>query len=340
MRSILIFLLLFATSISAKPTLNVFTWSNFVPPFVIQQFEKETGIIVNVSTYDNNEVLYAKLKASTDSGYDVVFPSSYYVEKMIREHMLLKLDKNALPNMKHLDRRFIKLPYDENNDYNLPYLWSSTGIVVNKKYIDPRQVQYWSDLWKPEFKNKLLVLNERRDVFSAVMLTLKYPLNDKNKTHIELAYKKLRMLLPNIRLFNSIAITNILIDEDIYIAMSWSGEAAMAQEENPNLVYIYPKDGFPIGLDCVAIPKNSANQKNAHKFINFLLRPEIGKEIVIATHYGTPNKSTLKHLPKKFSNNLTINPSEQTFKRGQIQVDLGDSNAIFEKYWERLKLGG
>lgn len=340
MRLTLLLIVFFTTNIFAKPTLNVFTWSNFLPPIIIEQFKKETGIEVNVSTYDNNEVLYAKLKTSPDNGYDVVFPSSYYVEKMVREDMLLKLDKTALPNMKNLDSRFTHLPYDKNNDYNLPYLWSSTGIVVNKKYVDPNTVQYWSDLWKPEFKNKLLVLNERRDVFSAVMLALKYPLSDKSKTHSEQAYEKLKKLLPNIRLFNSIAITNILIDEDIYVAMSWSGEAAMAQEENPNLVYIYPQDGFPIGLDCVAIPKNTPNAKNAHLFINFLLRPEISKEIVIGTHYGTPNKYGLKLLPETYRLNQTINPSKQIFKRGQIQVDLGDANAAFEKYWERLKLGG
>lgn len=323
---------------AAQRILNVYTWSDFVPPSVVQQFEQETGIKVNLSVYDSNEAMYAKVKASSGADFDVVFPSIYYLPRMIQHHMLKPLDKRLLPNIKHLEPRFLGLEVDPKNQYSLPYVWSTTGIVVNKKAISPATVTGWEDLWQPRFSNQLLMLDDMREVFSMALMTLGYSANDTNPKHIEAAYQKLRQILPNIRLFNSIAQLNIYLDEDIHIGMCWSGEAQMAQAENPNLTFIHPKEGFIIQLDTTVILSKSKHIKEAHEFLNFLMRPAVAKAITLSNHYSTTNRSTLKLLPPKMATNPTYNPSAKTLQRGQFQLDTGASTAVYEHYWERLKV--
>lgn len=340
MRTILflIFLFIALPAGATSKVLNVFNWSQLMPDRVVKQFEKETGITVNLTDFDTNETMYAKLKATDGKGYDIVFPSNYYVERMQHEGMLEKLDKTKIPNIKNLDPRFLHLATDPKNNFSLPYVWSTTGILVNKKTIDPKSVRRFADLWRSQFRNQLLVLDDQRDIFSVAMIVLGYSVNDTQLDHIKQAYQKMVELLPNIRLFNSVAVANIFIDEDVHIGIAWSGDASMAQDENPNLVYIYPEDGFVIELDCISIINNAEHKDAAYQFINFLLRPDIAAIITAEYRYPTPNPAAIKQLPKKLRNNPIINPSRTVLNRGRFQKDIGDANEIFERYWEQLKV--
>ncbi len=335
---LLAFLLFAPLSFAVSNSLNVYTWADFLPPYVIQQFEKETGITVYVTEYENNETLYAKLKIAKNPNYDVVFPSSYFMPKLLKAKLLQKLDKKSLPNFKHLDPQFTNQIFDPNNIYSVPYLWTTVGIIVNKRYFDPHKITYWKDFWKPEFENKILLLDEARDVSSLALFVLGYSPNDKDPKHIKEAFDLLIKLLPNVRLFNTATIPNVYIDEDITIGMAWSGEAYHGIQENPDLVYIYPQEGFPISLDCIAIPANAQNTQNALTFINFLLRPDIAAQLTIHTGGGTPNLSARKLLPQQIRENPVINPSTEILKRAKFQLDLEEANVIYEKYWENLKV--
>lgn len=334
----ILFCLLCTPCIAKSHELNVYNWSGLMPQEVIKQFEKETGINVNYSEYDNNESMYAKLKATDGRGYDIVFPGDFYVKRMAEQGLLKKLDKSKLPNIKYLDKHFLGLKIDPNNDYSLPYVWSTAGILVNKKFIDPTTVTRFSDLWQPRFKNQLLIVDEVRDIFSVALLTLGYRVNDTNPDHLQQAYLQLQKLSQNVRLYNSVAVANIFIDEDVHIGVTWSGDASVAQDENPNLVYIYPKEGFVIELDCMAIIKNADNLENAYQFLNFIMRPEISAKITAAFRYPTANLQAIKLLPQTLRNNPILNPDKKTLARGQFQTDMGKTNAVIEKYWERLRL--
>lgn len=319
-------------------TLNVYTWADFLPPAIVQQFEKETDITVYITEYENNETLYAKLKIAKNPNYDVIFPSSYFMPKLIKANLLQKLDKKSLSNFKHLDPQFLNQVFDPNNTYSVPYLWTTVGIIVNKRYHDPNKIKGWKDFWKPEFENQILLLDESRDIFSMALFVSGYSINEKDPTHIKDAFNSLITLLPNVRLFNTATIPNVYIDEDITIGMAWSGEAYHGIQENPDLAYIYPQEGFPISLDCIAIPATAQNPQNAISFINFLLRPDIAAKLTIHTGGGTPNLTAKKHLPDEIRNNSVINPSQEILKRGKFQLDLEEANVIYEKYWELLKV--
>jgi spermidine/putrescine transport system substrate-binding protein len=318
--------------------LNIYIWNAYLPTSVIKQFTKETGIKVNVSQYDSNEAMYAKLKASPQVGYDLILPSNYIIERMKRQNMLHEIDKQKLPNFKYINHTFLNKSYDPQNQYSIPYLLSITGILVNTDYVDANKIKSWQDLWQDRFHNQLLILDDMRDVFAMAFLTLGYPVNDTNQEHIKEAYLKLKKLMPNVKIFNSDVEQSIYIDEDATIGMAWNGDANMSKKENPKLEFIYPKEGFVIAIDCLAIPKAGKNLENAYKFINFLLRPDIASKVSLKIGYPTTILKANKLLPKEMQKNPLINPPEEILRLGQIQTDIDEVLPTYEKYWELLKI--
>ncbi|HYF97873.1 MAG TPA: spermidine/putrescine ABC transporter substrate-binding protein, partial [Coxiellaceae bacterium] len=268
-----IILLMVTTPIALIPKeglLNIYNWANYIPSQIILKFESETGIKVNYTTYDSNEALYAKLKTNPHHGYDVIVPSSYYVERMARQAMLQKLDLSKISNSQYLNPLLMNKSFDPHNQYSLPFAWGTTGIIVNDRYYDPKKIKRWIDLWDPKFKNQLLLSNDSREVFAMSLHTLGYSINDTNPQHIRAAYLKLRELIPNIKLFAAESVISIYTDEDAHIGMGFNGEAYTAHKENPHIHYIYPENQAGLWIDCFAIPKNATHLESAYRFINFI----------------------------------------------------------------------
>ncbi len=321
-----------------KNELNIYNWSDYLPDDVLEQFQKETGIHVNYSTYDNNETMYAKLKANPDVGYDVVVPSTYFIDRMSREQMLQKIDHSRLPGFKNLDPLFLNKSYDPNNTYSIPYLVGYTGIAYNDKFYAINSIQYWNDLWDKKYQDQLLLLDDVREIFSIALIVLGDSPDTTDPEKIRAAYQKLEALLPNVKLFNDEAVKAIYIDEDANIGMIWSGDAFGAQQENNHIHFVYPKDGFMISQDSIAIPANAPHAENVYKFINFVLRPDIAARIAAGTGYATPNLAARKFLPNNMRTSTIMYPDAKTLARGHFQMDIGDAADIYEKYLEKLKL--
>ncbi len=342
MKQLFIFILLIFFSVFAHATdiVNVYNWSGYLPDSVIKKFEKETGIKVNYATYDSNETLYAKLKATPNAGYDVIVPSTYYLDRMRQEHMLQKIDKTQIPNFKYLTPRFLNQSYDPHNDYSIPYFWGTTAITVNTRYHAQAPITSWHHFWDPNYKNTLMLLDDMREVFSMALISLGYSPNETDETHIYQAYLKLKSLLPNVKLFNADAEEAIYIDEDATLGMGWSGDIYLAKQENPALNYIYPQEGFIIWIDNLAIPTGAKHLKNAHVFINFILRPDVAKTISLQTGYASANQGAITLLPAHIRNNPIMYPDAKTLSHGHVQTDVGHAIKIYEKYWELLKIEG
>lgn len=336
---LILLLLISSLAVAADKTLNLYAWFGYLPSDIAEQFEKETGIHINYTTFDSNETMYAKLKADPHAGYDIVVPSSYFVDRMSHQGMLEKIDKTKIPNVKNLNPDLLNKDFDPENNYSLPYIWGTSGLVVNQKYFDPKTITSWSTLWDERFKGQLLILDDTREVFSVALLVLGYSVNDTDPQHIKAAYEKLKQLIPNVKLFNLEAMQSIYIDEDATVGMGWSGEIYQAIQENPDIQYIYPKEGFVIWIDNLAIPKGAPHLDNAHQFINFMLRPDIAKQLSLETGYPSPNLAGIKLLPPEIQHNPIIYPDSKLLKRGQLQTDVGKAAEFYEKYMELLKIG-
>jgi spermidine/putrescine transport system substrate-binding protein len=338
----LLYTLLFcwvSTALAADNTLVIYNWSDYLPQQVITQFTKETGIKVQYSTYDSNEAMYTKVKTMQGKGYDLLVPSTYYVDRMRREGLLQKINKSRLSNFGNLDPHLLNQPYDPNNDYSIPYLWGTTGIAINVKAVDPRNVTAWADLWDPAYKNKLLLLNDVRDVFAVGLKVLGYSANSTQENEIRAAYEKLTQLLPNVRVFNSESPKALYLAGEVALGMDWNGSTYMANKENPDIQYLYPKEGVTLWMDSLVIPVGAQHVEAAHKFISFILRPEIAKVITEEIGYTSPNREAIKLLPDKVRANHIAYPTEEELKNAEFEVDVGEALPVYEKYWQRLKAG-
>jgi spermidine/putrescine transport system substrate-binding protein len=332
---------LVATALNAaEKVLYVYNWSEYMPEAVLEQFQEETGVKVVYSTFDSNEAMYAKLRLVDEkNSYDLAVPSTYYVSKMRREGLLAPIDKSRLKNFGHLDPKLVNQPFDPDNQYSVPYLWGSTGIAVNTDKVKADAVSKWADLWKPEFKDRLMMTNDMREVFHVGLRVLGYSGNDTDAAHIEAAYKKLKELMPNVRVFNSEAPRMPYLEGETDAGMIWNGEAYLAQEENPAIEYIYPEEGAALWMDNLVIPKTARNIDNAHLFIDFLLRPEIGRLISEEIGYASPNAEAVTMLDEEVRSNRTVYPIEADLKNAEFQTDVGAAITVYEKYWELLKAG-
>ncbi|MFK4753740.1 extracellular solute-binding protein [Oceanobacter antarcticus] len=332
--------LMVAMSASAADKVVVYNWTEYIPEGVLQEFTAATGIEVEYNTYESNEVMYSKIKIQNATGYDVIVPSAYYISRMAKEGLLADIDKSQLSNFKHLDTTLLNKPYDPGNQYSVPYTWGSTGIGIDTATIDKNSISSWKDLWDPKWKGSLLLTDDVREVFQMALAINGHSANTRDPAEIKQAYELLKKLMPNVLVFNSDAPREPYLAGDVSLGMIWNGEVIMAQEDMPEMDYIYPSEGVILWVDSFAIPANAEHKDAALKFINFMLRPDIAARTVDYIGYATPNKDALALLDEETRSNPIIFPSQEIISHGEFQEDVGEAaNALFNQYWEALKTG-
>lgn len=320
-------------------TVSIYLWAESVPVDIYQKFTRETGIKVVYNSFDSNEMLYTKIKTQGIKKFDVdiIMPSTYFVEKMAKEDLLLPLDKRKLTQFAQLNPALLNKAYDPNNTYSLPHIIGATGIGINTARITT-PVTSWEQLWEPRFKDALILIDDAREVFHIALLTLGYPTSTQDPQHIEAAYQKLLALIPNIKAFNSDNPSEPFLTGDINIGMLWSGSALSAKAEDANIHMVYPDEGAIFWVDNFAIPKYARNPNAAHLLIDFLCRPENAAEISLLSGYRTPVLASYAYLPQSFRDDPAFIPSETDIAKGDFQTDVGDAGALYEHYYQKLKI--
>ena len=333
---IILFVILCTGCNNNQEQLNILNWSSYIPDSVIRNFEKETGIKVNYSTYSSNEELLAKVSNAKEGTYDLIFPSDYMIEIMKNRGLLEKLDKSKLKNINNLNSNYLNLDYDLNNEYSLPFIAASTVISVNKEKIKDEIVSY-NDLLNSDYKDEIVLIDDQRIIIGMALLANGFDMNSTNKDELEIAEDWLLKLKPNLKAYDSDSPKNFLIFEEASIAVLWNAEGAIAKEENDNIENIFPKEGFALSIDNFAILKNSNNQYEAYKFIDYILRPEIMKEIINSYPYKSVNKETDKMLNDNYLNNDAANISDETLKNGIFVKNIGQNIKLYDRIWANIK---
>ncbi len=329
--------LLITSTSSFATTINFYNWSEYIPPGLLAEFTKETGIKVVYSTYESNESMYAKLKTHKNSGYDLVVPSTYFISKMKKEGMLQPIDKSKLKNFNNLDPALLNKEYDPNNQFSIPYIWGSTGIGINTASIEKSKITSWKDLWDPKWEGQLLLTDDAREIFHMALKIQGHSANTTDEQEIKQAYELLKKLMPNVLVFNSDTPANPYIAGEVELGMIWNGSAYMAQQEDSDIHMIYPSEGAVFWMDSLAIPANAKNIDAVHKLIDFLLRPEVAAKVALEIGYPTPNKTAKGLLPKAFTENKMVFPSAETIANGEFHSDVGEASVLYERYFEKLK---
>lgn len=326
------------TAHAESDTVYLYTWTEYVPDGLLDDFTKETGIKVNVSSLESNETMYAKLKTLGDSAsYDVIAPSNYFVSKMAKEGMLMPLDHSKLPVIKDLDPNMLDKPYDKGNKYSLPQLLGAPEIAFNTDSYSANQFNSWADLWKPEFKGKVQLLDDAREVFNIALLKLGKNPNTTDPAEIKQAYEELLKLRPNVLAFTSDNPANSFISGETEVGQLWNGSVRIAKKENAPVNAVYPKEGPVLWVDTLAIPATAKNPEAAHKLINYLLSEKVAARLATEIGYPTSNLKAKALLPKEVTEDPAIYPPADILQNSYWQDDVGDAIQYYENYYQKLK---
>lgn len=318
----------------AKDQLNLFGWSEYVPQAVIDGFTKETGITVNFETYASNEEMLSKLTAG-GSQYDLVQPSDYTAEAMIRLGLLAPIDAAKVPNLKNLAPEFRGRPHDPKDRYSVPYMAGTVGIVINTERVKV-PVKGYKDFFNPQFKDRLVVLNDARELVTWALASLGEPINTINDESLAKARPVVASWVKLVKLFDSDSPKTALLNGDVDLGLVWSGEAAILWRTDKKFQYVLPEEGAHQFLDLLCIPASAPHKDAAHQFINYILRPEVSRLISEAFPYTNPNAAARKLLsPEELANPASYPAS------GKLQSfrDIGKAASAVDQLVTDLKSG-
>lgn len=317
--------------------LNIFIWTEYVPDSVIEKFEKETGIKVNVSTYSSNEDMLAKVKSESEGTYDIVQPSDYMVEQMASQGMLEKLKTDELKNLSNIGESYLNPSYDPGNKYSVPYQGGVAGIAVNTSKVK-KDITSYDDLFDSSLKNSIVALDDYRAVIGMTARSMGYSMNETDPAVLSKIQDKLLTLKNNVKLYDSDSPKSALISGDCTIGYVWSAEIALAMEENPDIKVVYPTEGAYLFMDNWAIPKEAKNYDNAMKFIDFMLDAENAQMVLEEFPYLSPNTKAVEAMGKDYSKNEAKNPPAEVIKKGEYVKNLdADTLKIYDEMWTKLK---
>ncbi|MGZ0050491.1 ABC transporter substrate-binding protein [Brevibacillus gelatini] len=326
-----------SSSEQEQQVLNIYSWADNFDPEVIKDFEQKYNVKVNYDIYGSNEEMLAKIQAGA-SGYDLIQPSDYMVATMIQLGLLEELNKENIPNMKNIVSTFKTPPFDKENKYSLVYTWGITGIAYNKKYVKETPTS-WSDLWNEEYKGRVILLNDPREVMGMALIKNGYSNSTTNKEELEKSFADLKKMLPGVMAFDTDNIKQKMIAEEAWIGTVWSGDAAIINGQNPDVEYVIPKEGATIWADTLAIPKGAKHKDLAEKFINYLMDPEVSVKNYESIGYSNPNEQAYSLHSEEYRSNKMIFLDKADIDRAEWLVDVGDTLQEYDRYWTEMKSG-
>ena len=320
-----------AAANTEEKVVNVYNWSDYIDPAMLEEFTRQTGIKVNYDVFDNNEVLQTKLLAG-NTGYDVVVPSASFLELQIKAGVFQKLDRSLLPNWKNLDQNILDrvAKHDPGNQYAVNHLWGTDALGYNvqkaKQAAPDAPLDSWKVLFDPAWAAKfkdcgISVLDAPDEVIGVVLAYLGKDPNSENLDDLKLAEETLMKIRPYIKTINSSPYIDSLANGDLCLVLGWSGDILQAKsraEEAKQGVEIgmsVPSDGTIIWFDMYAIPADAPHPKNAHAFINFMMEPKVAAANSNFVHYANGNSASTPYLDPAVANDPGVYPPPETMAK-------------------------
>jgi len=344
-------------AIAAEKVLHIYNWSDYIAKDTIKKFEAKTGIKATYDVYDSNEVLEAKMLAG-NSGYDVVVPTSDFLQRQIAAGVYTKLDKSKLPNLKNMDPGLMKAlaNYDPGNEHAVIYMWGTTGIGYNKKAVakrlgDKAPTDSWALVFDPANAAKLkdcgiTMLDAPTEIIPAAMNYLGLDPRSTKKEDFEKAAALLAKIRPFVRYFHSSQYISDLANGDICVSVGWSGDVFQARDradEAKNGVeigYTIPKEGALQWFDTLAIPADAKNKDEAYAFINFIMEPQITADITNYVWYANGNKASMPLVEQEIKDDPSIFPTKEVeAKLWGSKVYKKRTDRIITRLWTKIKTG-
>jgi putrescine transport system substrate-binding protein len=346
-----------SASAQGSRVVHFYNWSDYVDPAVLKEFTRETGIEVVYDTFDSNDVLETKLLAGR-SGYDVVVPTAYFLERQIRAGIFQRLDRGKLPHLANVWPEIAKrlAAYDPGNQYAVNYMWGTTGIGYNVDKVRAilgadAKVDTWDLVFKPEnlakFKNcGVDMLDSPDDILSAALNYLGLDPNSKVTADLDRAADLMTKIRPSVRKFHSSEYLNALAGGEICLVVGWSGDIKQAQKRaaaaqgGVRIGYSIPKEGAQMWFDNLAIPKDAPHPAEAHALIDYLLRAEVAARNTNFVAYANGNLASQKFVDKAILDDPQVYPGAEMMQR-LYTISARDQRTLrlTNRLWTRIKTG-
>ena len=334
-----------AQAADSKVTINVYNWGQYISDGtddyidVNAAFTEATGIEVNYMTFDTNESLYTKLKTG-GSSYDIIVPSDYMAGRLIDEGLVQKLDMDNIPNYQYIGEAYKNTAYDPNNEYSVPYTWGTVGVIYNTKYVDEADIGSWDLLWNEKYAGKILMFDNNRDAFAIAESRLGYSLNTTDSVALTACAELLKQQKPVVQQYVMDQIFDKMTREEAWIAPYYAGDYLTMLEDNPDLGFYFPEEGFNLFIDCLMIPSTAEHKAEAEAYINFLLSPEVCGENLDYLGYSAPEEAAKEYMDPEVSSSEIAYPSEETLARSEAFLYLPtESNQLMDSLWLDVKTG-
>ncbi|MEG1633014.1 MAG: ABC transporter substrate-binding protein [Oscillospiraceae bacterium] len=331
---------------AAGTSINVYNWGQYISDGtddyidVNRAFTEATGIEVNYMTFDSNESLYTKLKTG-GSTYDVIIPSDYMVARLLNEGLLLPIDFANVPNYKYVDEAYKNTAYDPENLYSVPYTWGTVGIIYNSAHVDEADTGGWDLLWNEKYGGKILMFDNPRDAFAIAEISLGYDVNTFDPDELRSASYKLIEQKPLVQSYVMDQIYDKMERGEAWVAPYYAGDYLMMSEENEDLAFYFPKEGYNLFIDALCIPSCSENKAGAEAYINFLCSPEISGQNLEYLGYSTPVSAAKEFMDEEVASSEIAYPDEQTLSRGYSFSFLPiETNQLMDSLWLSVRTEG
>ncbi|MFN7937003.1 MAG: spermidine/putrescine ABC transporter substrate-binding protein [Bryobacteraceae bacterium] len=320
----------------ASQRLNVFNWTEYVAPETIPDFEREFNVRVRYGVYESAEEMLARVM-SGNSGWDVIFPANYFIAPMVQLGLLADIDHSKLDGLSKLDARFQKPHWDPDLRYGIPYMWGATGILYQSNLQPP--IDAWADLWHPRVRGKITMLDDPAEVLGAALKALQFSLNSQDPGELARAKDQASKQKPLLRAYVNEIVRDQLVAGELMAAQVWRSTAMRAMESaGTRLRFVYPREGYPLYADSIAILKESKRSELAHAFINYLTRPKVAARIAQVKLESTCNAAARALLPAVLRDHPVLYPDDATLQRGEWFAPLsGEAQKLRDRLWTEIK---
>lgn len=325
------------SSSEKKEEINILNYGANAAEGVYEEFEKETGIKVNEKTFDDMHYMYQEV-ASGKVKYDVILVSDDMAEKMIKEDMLQNINKDNIPNIVNMNEGDMGKPYDPNNDYTVPYMNGTIGLIYNTETVD-EYIDSWESLFDTKYKNEVFMFDNMRDTIGVALKTLGYSLNSIDQNELEEAKNLLIKQKEEVNpVYGADEVLDLMRSGEKKIAMIWSGEGLNLEAEDSKFKYVIPEEGADYWLDSWAIPKDAQNVSGAEKFINFMSDKDIAFRTADEIGYTTPQKQAIEEQPSEVRNNENAYMPKEILDKCEGYKYLDEDNLrLYEDIWMQIK---
>lgn len=324
-----------SSSSGGAKELHIYAWSGEIPAQIVTDFQTQTGIKVTVDTFDSNETMVAKLQTGA-SGYDIVEPSQYAVQELAKLNLIQPLDKSKLTGFSNLMPSFQDVKYDPGDKYSIPYVWGTTGLAYNDKYVKGT-IDSWKVLWDPAYKGHILMLDNMLSAYIAAFQVNGYDFNSKDPAQIAVASKSLMQQKPLLMGYNSTNFAQLLSQGQAWVAEAWNSNITPVAATNKHIHYILPKEGGSFWTDGFTITKTAKNVDSAYAWLNYILTPQVAAKVSNVSKAAVTNQAALQYVDANIRTDPTVYTPQDQLANAGVFLDPSAQTTLLQGAWTKLR---